>query len=358
MKQRCISLDVLRGITVMLMIMANNPGNWSVNYHFMCHSHWNGCTLTDLIFPTFLFCAGAAMAFSLDRFEGLTRAALWKVLKRTALVFLVGLAINMFPFYPTDWNHDLGFWQNYGLWLKDVRIFGVLQRIALGYGLAAILVLWLRKPGKVAVAGIVLAALYSAILLIFGDLSLEGNFSGKFDIALLGENHVYHGYGIPFDPEGLLGTMTGACTAMLGWFSAYLVKNDPEAKLKLFAYGLLALLLSQFVSIIIPINKPLWSASYVLYAGGWAMLAFGLLNYIEYKGRIGLFEPWRAFGCNALTMFVLSCLISRSIFTYTSFTPSSICHTSFASLLYSFCYAAVLWVLAWVLYKKKVFIKL
>ena len=172
--KRYLPLDILRGLTVALMIVVNNPGNWGAVFPPLLHSQWNGCTPTDLVYPTFLFCVGMAMAFSLAKFGSLSGKSVRKILRRSALIFLLGLFLNAFPRF--DFAH--------------LRIFGVLQRIACCYLLGAILVLSLRKPSRLAIAAGALLAVYTAILLIFGDkgaqLTLEGNFSTKVDVALFG----------------------------------------------------------------------------------------------------------------------------------------------------------------------------
>lgn len=362
----------------MLMIVVNNPGNWRYRYAPLAHCAWDGCTPTDLVFPTFLFCVGVAMAFSLARFEGLTKAALGKIGRRTGLLFLVGLALNAFPFFPV-WDKSLGFWENYGPFLHNIRIFGILQRIALCYGLGSILALWLRKPGRIGAAAIILGTVYTAILLIFGEkgaqFTLEGNISAKVDLALVGDSHCYHGYGIAFDPEGPLGVMTGTCTALIGYLIGMMIRrsgeafelsgrtgldNSPQAvSAKTFCLGIASLSAGEILSIWIPVNKPLWSVSYVLFAAGWAMLVLGLLIYlVDAKGHSRIFEPARAMGSNALVLFVLSGLLGNTLWRILKWSPAAICNSNFTSLLYSLCYLLVLSVIGWTLYKKKIYIRL
>ena len=229
--QRYVALDVLRGMTVAGMILVNNPGSWSHIFPPLKHAAWIGCTPTDLVFPFFLFCVGVAMAFSFAKYgDALNKKSAWKLVKRGILIFLVGLGLNMFPFYPTS-PHDAGwtFGQNWVYWLQHVRIFGVLQRIAMCYVLGGFLALLLKKPKRIlwGIAGVTF--LHWLILYVFGSdpgwSTLEGNISGKIDIALLGENHVYHGYGIPFDPEGLLGAISGAGTVLLGYFIGQMIRH-------------------------------------------------------------------------------------------------------------------------------------
>ena len=317
MKKRYASLDVLRGLTVAFMCIVNNPGTWSHIFSPLRHAPWNGCTPTDLVFPTFVFCMGCAMAFSFEGRNTGTAKDYLRVLKRGALIFLTGLALNLYPFFPTE-PHDpsASFGSNWLWWLEHKRIFGVLQRIGLSYILAGCLALWLRKPGKIMSAIGVLCVTYTGILLAFGQepgaFTLEGNASVRLDRWLIGSNHCYHGYsGTDFDPEGLLGTMTTACTCLLGYLVGSMIirsrnrlaldgdnpetalKNSPDrVALRTFVYGCASLAGAMILSIAIPISKPLWSASYVFYAGGWAMLALAFLMYIiDIKGIEKPFTP-------------------------------------------------------------------
>ena len=229
--QRYVALDVLRGMTVAGMILVNNPGNWAHVFPPLKHAPWIGCTPTDLVFPFFLFCVGVAMAFSFAKYgDALNKKSAWKLVKRGVLIFLVGTLLNLFPFYPTS-PHDASwtFGQNWTYWIQHYRVFGVLQRIAMCYVLGGFLALWLKTPKKILIGLAVVTCLHWLILYLFGTepgwSTLEGNISGKIDIALLGENHVYHGYGIAFDPEGLLGALSGAGTVLLGYFIGQLIRH-------------------------------------------------------------------------------------------------------------------------------------
>ncbi len=162
MKQRYLSLDVLRGITVTFMCIVNNPGSWGKIFAPLRHAPWVGCTPTDLVYPFFIFCAGCAMAFSFSKYDGFSKEAVMKVIRRGLGIFLVGFLINLYPFFPLE-PHDASasFWQNYGYWLANKRIMGVLQRIGLSYLIAGLLALWLRKPAKILGAIGVLMAVYT-----------------------------------------------------------------------------------------------------------------------------------------------------------------------------------------------------
>lgn len=386
MKKRYVSLDVLRGITITFMCIVNNPGTWGKMFPPLHHAAWTGCTPTDLVFPFFVFCAGCAMAFS---FEGRNTGGVkdyLRVLKRGALIFLVGVLLALYPFFPME-PHDetWSFGQNFVWWLQHKRIFGVLQRIGMAYALAGCLAIWLKKPGKILASIGVLCVLYTAILLVFGRdpgaLTLEGNACMRFDRWLIGSDHCYHGYnGTDFDPEGPLGTLTTACTCLLGYLigsmiirsrnrladsaavpgvPAYLKNSPDRVCCRVFVYGCLSLAGAMVLSIWLPISKPLWSASYVFYAGGWAMIALAFLMFvIDIKGIIKPFEPFRAMGTNALTAFVLAGVIAKS-YSFVGFSPSKYFGANeYTSLAYSLIFVGVIFSILWVLYKKHIVIKL
>ena len=406
MKKRYVALDVLRGLTVAFMCIVNNPGTWGKIYPPLRHASWNGCTPTDLVYPFFVFCMGVAMVFSLSKYERLTREAFWKILKRGGAIFLVGLLLNLYPFYPTSVHDESwSFWQNYGWWLGHKRIMGVLQRIACSYVAAGLIVLGVKKSAKkVLLALVTLLVAYTGIQLAFGTepgpFTLEGSVIRKIDTALIGENHVYKSYrfsqeyveaqefadashvlghgerisrSAAFDPEGLMGTMTGACTALLGFLMGILIRgsrkrheaqgglDDSPVGLvaKLFAWGALLVGAGLLLGIWVPVNKPLWSASYVLYAGGWATLALALLSYCcDYKGWEKWFKPAQIMGMNALAAFVLSGLISKT-FSWIGWSPTRyFTANEFTSFIYAILFMLVVFGVMWVLYRKKIFIKL
>lgn len=389
---RYVALDVLRGMTVAGMILVNNPGSWGKIFPPLRHAPWDGCTPTDLVFPFFLFVVGAAMAFSFAKYqEGLNRQSLAKLAKRSILIFLVGLALNAFPFYPTSMNPDLSFGENYVNWLGRIRILGVLQRIALCYFVGGLLALWLKSPRRILWGMGTLMVLHPLLLRLFGGpqwSTLEGNIAGPIDVAIFGDSHVYHGYGIAFDPEGLFGVISGSATVLLGYLMGSLIRSTTEkmeAVSKLYTIGLLCLAAGSVLNIWIPINKPLWSSSYVLYAGGWAivMLAF-FIYWIDIRGKEKIFTPFKALGMNPLFAFVMAGIFAKTfsrIIKWTAMVPqedgtlvektwnlsswfyqnccvSLFGNTEMASLMYALVYVAIFTAMAMFLYKKKIVIKL
>lgn len=399
---RYVALDVLRGMTVAGMILVNNPGSWSHIFPPLAHAKWAGCTPTDLVFPFFLFVVGAAMAFSFAKYnEGLNAASLKKLLTRGALIFLVGFLLNWFPFYPTSPKADLSFWDNFVYRLEHVRIIGVLQRIAMCYILGGLLALWLRSTKKIIIAMGALMGLHWLILYLIGDssaelangaagaFSLAGQGADDIDIAIFGTTHIYKGFGIPFDPEGILGSLSGACTVLLGFLLGNMIRtnsNKMEVVAKLYTTGLVCLGAGLVWSICYPIIKALWTGSYVLYAGGWAaiMLAF-FIYLIDIKGKEKMFTPFKALGMNPLFAFVMAALFAKILGSIIKWTSSviladgsvqekswsvlswfynNVCvaivgeNNQVSSLIFALVYVAVFTAMAMFLYRKKIVIKL
>lgn len=392
--QRYVALDVLRGMTVAGMILVNNPGSWSHIFAPLEHAKWAGCTPTDLVFPFFLFVVGAAMAFSFAKYnESLTAASTKKLLKRGVLIFLVGLALNAFPFLPTNLNPNLSYGENLAEYWRHVRIFGVLQRIAMCYILGGLIALWLQKPKKIIPAMAFLMVIHWMILLLIGDpsaemvngakgaLSLAGQGAGAIDIAIAGENHIYHGFGIPFDPEGLFGMLSGSCTLLMGFLLGNLIRtheNKIEVVTKLYTIGLISVAAGYVWGNWLPIIKALWTGSYVLYAGGWStiMLAF-FIYFIDVKGKEKIFTPFKALGMNPLFAFVMAGLFAKilgriikwtvadgSSYSCLSWFYKNVCvaivgeNNQVSSLMFALCYVVVFTAMAMVLYRKRIIIKL
>ncbi|HEY7883988.1 MAG TPA: heparan-alpha-glucosaminide N-acetyltransferase domain-containing protein, partial [Cellvibrionaceae bacterium] len=212
-KQRFLSLDVMRGLTLALMILVNTPGSWSYAYGPLLHADWHGATFTDFIFPFFLFIVGSAMFFSWQRQAELSFASRsLKILRRTALIFLIGLALNAYPFTGD---------------LDSLRILGVLQRIALAYCAAAFIIM---LPGLYrGIIALVLLLGYWALLNISSDpYSLAGNVVRQFDLWVMGANHLWTGKGIAFDPEGILSTLPAIVNVLLGFEAARVLISSAD----------------------------------------------------------------------------------------------------------------------------------
>jgi len=360
---RLMSLDVFRGMTVAFMIIVNTPGTWSHVFAPLRHASWHGCTPTDLVFPSFLFISGVAMWYSLRKYNfEFSGPALFRILRRVALIFLVGLFLNIFPRFVRDYD--------------TLRIMGVLQRIALAWGLGAIVVLMVRR-NYVWIATIVLLFGYWALMYFFGGsdpYSLEGNFARQVDIKILGEKHLYGGFGVPFDPEGLLSTIPAVATVLLGFMAGNLISSlgtswKTVGWLAIIGAVLIGagLLWGQYF----PINKPIWTSSYVLYAGGIGMMILALLFMIVdiwgLKGWTGFFNT---FGTNALFTYVLAGIWTKTMLsikigevTLYNWIFTHICSPLFeeqklASLLFAIIQVTIIWAFGYILYRRKIIIRL
>ncbi len=257
-------MDVFRGFTVAGMILVNNPGSWAHVYPMFRHAKWHGCTFADLVFPFFLFMVGMSifLAFS-KRGLQLTPENTRKILYRTCMIFLLGMALAAFPFFR---GFD---------YYSRFRVMGVLQRIALAYGAGAFLCLALKKKQLYILSGALLLGYWG--LLYLGSAQpydLETNLVLKIDKLILGEAHLWRGNGIPFDPEGLLSTLPSIVTVLLGFLAAStLINRDATLQLKkMLAIGLTLILSGWIWGLFFPINKQLWTSSFVLFTAGFALV--------------------------------------------------------------------------------------
>lgn len=367
-QQRLVALDAFRGATIALMILVNTPGSWSYVYSPLRHAEWHGCTPTDLVFPFFLFIVGVAMRFSFKRFNyTLNRELALKILKRTAIIFLVGLALAAYPFIRQDWD-----------W-SSLRIMGVLQRIAVAYGIAALLSVTLtRKQLWFTAVGILLG--YWILLGVFGGsdpFSLEHNLVRKIDLAIFGEQHVWHGFGIPFDPEGLLSSLPAVVTVLLGYQTGIMIQgatDHRETVKDLLPLGALLAIIGYLWGLVFPINKAIWSSSYVLYTGGLAMIFLALFLWvIDIKGYKKIVQPLVMFGMNPLFVFTASGLWVKTIirfhytfdgetvngYTYlykTVFQP--LAGDMNGSLLFAIFHVVMWWIVLTWMYRQRIFIKI
>ena len=364
--KRLMALDVMRGLTIALMIMVNTPGSWSYVYPPLLHSKWNGCTPTDLVFPFFLFIVGVSMWFSFKKFDkGITKTALLKVLKRFVIMFLLGVFLNGFPYFELD----------------DLRYLGVLQRIAIAYLIGALLCMQFKYKQVLIAFGIILIGYWG--LLYFsvseGPYELTTNIVRKIDLLLFGENHLYGGFGIPFDPEGLLSGIPSVGTLLMGYFSGRLIErsNDTTKAIKnLMVFGALATFIGWLWNFTFPINKPLWTSSYVLYTGGLAMVFLAaLLWIIDVNGFKKWATPFIHFGTNPLAIYMFSGIYTSAIIYLIKIPMASgevlsgydylysqifvpIAGNMNGSLLFAIAHIIFFWLITYVLYKKKIFIKI
>ena len=324
MNNRYYSLDVFRGATVALMILVNNPGSWSHIFTPLEHASWHGCTPTDLVFPFFLFAVGNAMSFVMPKFEQKGNSFfLKKIVKRTLLIFLIGLFLNWSPFVRYDQTGNLilkGWeWTTAKGTITGIRVMGVLQRIALCYFFASLIVYYFKQKGAYLVSCILLL-IYWIITLLLGNstdpYSLQGFFGTQVDINLFGEAHVYYGEGVAFDPEGLVSTTTAIVQVVLGYFvGAYIQQKGKTFEMlsNLFVAAIVLMAAGYCWDMVFPINKKIWTSSYVLYTTGLAMAVLGVLIYlIEFNGKKGVWSKFfDVFGKNPLFIFVISGFLPR-----------------------------------------------
>jgi len=311
---RLLSLDVFRGLTVALMIVVNNPGSWAHIYPPLRHAAWHGLTPTDLVFPFFLFIMGVSVALALGRHResGAPAVVLYrKILRRTVVIFLLGLLLNGFPF-------GLAGPQSVGEAFANLRIMGVLQRIALCYLLTALVALrWPTWRGRAAVAGLLLVLYEPAMRLPLvaagGGFELETNLVRLLDVRVLGPAHMYHVGEVPFDPEGLLSTLPAAVTSLLGLLvGGYLRRRSLNGLPPLVSAGAILTAGGLLLSLVEPLNKQLWTTSYTVLTGGLAVLALALcLHLVDGRGLRRGVDVWRVFGQNPLVAFLGSGLLAR-----------------------------------------------
>lgn len=407
---RLMSLDVFRGMTVAFMIIVNTPGTWSNVYAPLRHASWHGCTPTDLVFPSFLFISGVAMWYSLRKYNfEFSGDSLVRVLRRVVLIFAAGIFLNIFPHFARDYS--------------TLRIMGVLQRIALAWGLGALLVLLIKKNYIWITTAVILLGYWALMYFLGGSdpYSLEGNFARTVDIAVLGENHLYKGFGMPFDPEGLLSTLPATATVLLGFLAGGLIGKMGKSWKTVGWLTLVGIILigggllwDQYF----PINKPIWSSSYVLYAGGIGMVILALLFMIIDIFRIQDWHTigiilvmgavlavagfiWKAsaganqsslfvltvgllimafalllkvnfflpFGLNPMTTYLLAGILTKTMLavrigemTLYKWIFTNICSPLFteqkiASLLFAIIQVVIIWAIGYILYRKKIIIK-
>jgi len=388
------SLDVFRGATVALMILVNNPGSWDHIYTPLDHAGWAGCTPTDLVFPFFLFAVGNAIAFVMPKLE--EKNIFWKkVITRTFLIFIIGLFLSWFPFVKWDADHLVrkpwAFINGDGN-EDGVRIMGVLQRIALCYFFASIIIHFFKLRGAFVVASVLLLGYW--LLCVAANpsdpFSMTGYFGRNVDIAVLGKSHMLHldkvdGKMYHFDYEGLTSTIAAIAQVIFGYIAGnYIISKGKTQEMLngLFVAGGVLMFCGLAWDMNFPIIKKIWSSSYTVYTTGLALIILSIMIYvIEFKNVKGwLSRFFDVFGKNALFIFVLSGLLPRLMTLIripntitaegkqTYLTPLSwfyehLCKPilpfdpRIGSLIYALCFIGMMWFLAWLLDRRKIYIK-
>ncbi len=374
--ERLVSLDAFRGFTIAGMILVNNPGSWSSIYPQLAHASWHGWTFTDFIFPFFLWIVGVSMTFSfaVRKSKGDDNAKLLlNVLRRSAIIFGLGMFLAGFPF-GLLWDHHFSW--------ATIRIPGVLQRIAVCYFLASIIYLNTSMRGQIIAIGALFVGYWMMMFYIpipeygAGLFEKGKNFAVYIDSMFL-TGHMW-GQTKTWDPEGIISTIPAIATtlfgAILGDYLRKSEQNKVEKSAWMFVFGAGFLLLGAILDMWMPINKSLWTVSYSIFMAGWAMCIFGIFYFlIDARGIKKWAYPFTVYGMNAIFVFVLSGVVGRTLglikltmddgtqrslgaFIYQSlFVP--IASPLNSSLLYAITWISVMYLIVWVMYKRKWFVK-
>lgn len=363
--KRLVSLDLLRGLTVAMMILVNN--GYGESFEQLRHKEWNGMTVCDLVFPFFLFMVGISTYLSLRKTQfQATTAVLKKIFKRAVLLFLIGLGINWF-------DHAIG---GDVLCFGHLRIWAVMQRIALCYLAASLFAVYANHKYTIPTI-VALLAVYTLIITLGNGYAYdaEANILAQADLRLFGYDHLYHKS--PVDPEGLLSTIPAIAHTLIGFLCGKLVcsKVSPKEKVRnIFIFGALLTIAGFALSLWLPLNKRIWSPSYVLATCGLAMLLLSLIIKIEQTtpliqrdgqgGGSAVAVAFLVFGMNPLFLYVLSELmaiefghfgISEWLF---NSIHSVVSAPKWASLCYALTFVFINWLVGYILYRKKIFIKI
>ena len=372
---RLISLDIFRGATIAAMILVNNAGNWSAVYWPLEHAAWNGWTPTDLIFPFFLFIVGISihLSFTARRERGASRADLMKhAAWRALIIYVIGFFLAAFP----DFN------------MHTVRFAGVLARIAVVYLIASAIVLYLGKKAWAAITAGLLVGYWLLMTRVPGfDLTMDGNLAAWLDKKVMYE-HLWVSH--RFDPEGILSTLPAIATCLLGVFCGVWIKARDKAQgardkaVGMLVAGVAGLALGKLWGLAFPINKNLWTSSYVLFTAGFALVVLGILCFAVERddpaeGSRGHTQiPWWGrpfvwYGSNAIVVYALSSFAGvMSVRFHTTWNGQRVMWKTMlyerffaplaspyhASLLWAFAYVLTFLVLAWIMYRKAIFIKI
>lgn len=369
LKHRLLSLDVFRGITVAAMILVNNPGDWGNIYAPLKHADWNGCTPTDLIFPFFLFIVGVSIVFALSSKKEQPenhQQLILSALKRSAILFGLGLFLSLFPYFD----------------FTTVRILGVLQRIAIVYFFCAVIFIKLDPKAYWKWFFGILVAYWAIMTLIpvpdigYANLGKETNLGAWIDRLILTENHIWK-QSKTWDPEGILSTLPAIGTGLFGLMIGGILKRKDQAEADkiawIFSLGTIAVIIGLIWDLVFPINKSLWTSSYVMYASGLAAIGLALCYWlIDVKGYTKFTSPFVVYGVNAITVFFASGLIPRilslikvnlngeqvgaKVWLYETFYTPYLSPYN-ASLAGAITFILIWWFILWLMYRKNIIIK-
>jgi predicted acyltransferase len=368
---RFVALDVFRGLTICLMIIVNTPGDSSTTFSPLLHANWNGFTPTDLVFPSFLFAVGNAMSFTMKKWADLPQShVLWKILKRTFIIFLLGYLMYWFPFVKWNDSNEL-----VGAPFGETRVFGVLQRIALCYGIGSLMVYYL-KPKTAVILCFIFFFLYWILLYAFGDpadpLSMQGNAVLRLDRWLLPDSHLYHGEGVAFEPEGLLSTLPAIGNVVGGYVvGQYIQKKGStyEGLAILLLSGAGLLFLAYCWNLGFPINKKLWTSSFVLHTVGLDCIIIAVIIYVtQFLNKTKWTYFFEVFGRNPLFIYLLSEVGAillyfirvdpkTSLFRWIYLNVFSHLGGYLGSLLFAISFMLLCWLAGYFLDKRKIYVR-
>ena len=371
--ERLRSLDVFRGLTIAAMILVNDAGDWDKTYRPLLHAEWNGWTPTDLVFPFFVFIIGVAIPYAfagrLARSGGDLRPLHWQIVRRTLLLFAIGLFLAWFPFYTVDWS--------------SARIPGVLQRIAVVYLFAALAWLHLKPWPRAFLMLALLAGYWLAMALIAvpghsaGELGPQSNLAAYVDHAVLGR-HTWKKAPGPGDPEGILSTIPAIATALAGLFTGDWLRSRRTSREKLkglLLWGAVATIAGLALAPWFPINKNLWTSTYVIFTAGAALLLLAAAYYlVDMKGWEGWARPFTVFGTNAIFAFAGSTFMAKVMYLikWTTVEGETVTLQQWlyrhlfapwlpdyvASLAWALAFTALWWGLTALLYRRRIFLKI
>jgi predicted acyltransferase len=371
---RFLSLDVFRGMTICFMIIVNTAGSGAAPFAPLEHAKWFGFTPTDLVFPSFLFAVGNAMIFSMKKFIGKSNSSvILIILKRAALIFLFGYLMSWFPFV----THDASGWSLSPI--SHTRILGVLQRIALCYMFAALMIHFIASKRAIIIVSILLLFVYWFALLIWGDptdpYGMLTNAGTYLDKWVMGDAHLYHGEGVAFDPEGILSTLPSIVNVICGYYAGKFIQEKGksyETIAKLMLWGVVFIFIALCWNMTFPIAKKLWSSPFTLLTVGIDLILLSTLVYIIeiQKWTRG---NWTAFftvvGKNPLPVYLFSELFVVILFMIpiggTSFFGwinnvlfQVVAPGAIGSLLFAICYMLVCWTFGKILDMNKIYLRL
>jgi predicted acyltransferase len=365
--KRLLSLDVFRGITIAAMLLVNNPGTGKFGYRWLQHAEWNGCEPPDVIFPFFLFIVGVSITYSLEKQRSVgasRRAIIIKIIRRSLIIFGIGLLLNLLPYF--DW--------------EITRIPGVLQRIALCYLVASLIVLQTGIRGQAVTAALLLVIYWVLIKAVpvpgygAGVLEPDTNLAAYIDRALM-QGHLWHHH---WDPEGLLSTIPAVSTTLIGVLAGHWLRapgSGTRRVIGLLAGGFGGIVLGLVLNIWLPINKALWTSSFVVFTGGAALIGLGLCYWaVDLKDYRRWATPFVVFGTNAILAYALSTAMTKALVLWTV-TRADGLEVTLKTYIFEVCFlplaahrlASVLYALAFVLlwlaltsilYRRRIFIKI